>query len=296
MKKLLMIALAWMTFSGAAMAQDMDAKYAVDLLKPGTEAPLFTLKDQEGKPVSLAEKLKQNKYVILDFWASWCPDCRKEIPNVKALVDQYKGYGIEVIGISFDTDTAAWNSCVHKNDMTWTHVSELKKWKRETEIDRTYHINWIPTMYLIGPDGKVILGTVEQPRLQAAVDSLAKAQMLTKSVAPQYDGNIYEFLSQNVQYPAEAIKMGIGGKMIVKFTLDENGTPQDLQVSRKSKFTQVDDKALKKANRVDVEEARNALRDEALRVVSLMTKWKPAVNNGKAVAVPMTLPINFNMQ
>ena len=266
------------------------------MLKPGTEAPQFTLKDQTGKPVSLAEQLKQNKYVILDFWASWCPDCRKEIPNVKALVDQYADYGLEVIGISFDTDTAAWNSCVRKNDMTWTHVSELKKWKRETEIDRTYHINWIPTMYLIGPDGKVILGTVEQPRLQAAVDSLAKAGKLTKSVAPEYEGNIYEFLGQNMQYPSQATKMGVGGKMIVQFTLDENGTPQDLQVSRKSKFTQVNDKKLKNANRVSVEEARNALRDEALRVVRLMTKWKPAVVNGKAVAVPMTLPINFKMQ
>ena len=296
MKKLLMIALAWIALSGVAMAQDMDAKYATDLLKPGTEAPQFTLKDQTGKPVSLAEQLKQNKYVILDFWASWCPDCRKEIPNVKALVDQYADYGLEVIGISFDTDTAAWNSCVRKNDMTWTHVSELKKWKRETEIDRTYHINWIPTMYLIGPDGKVILGTVEQPRLQAAVDSLAKAGKLTKSVAPEYEGNIYEFLGQNVQYPSQATKMGVGGKMNVQFTLDENGTPQDLQVSRKSKFTQVNDKKLKNANRVSVEEARNALRDEALRVVRLMTKWKPAVVNGKAVAVPMTLPINFKMQ
>lgn len=291
-----MIALAWIALSGVAMAQDMDAKYATDLLKPGTEAPQFTLKDQTGKPVSLAEQLKQNKYVILDFWASWCPDCRKEIPNVKALVDQYADYGLEVIGISFDTDTAAWNSCVRKNDMTWTHVSELKKWKRETEIDRTYHINWIPTMYLIGPDGKVILGTVEQPRLQAAVDSLAKAGKLTKSVAPEYEGNIYEFLGQNMQYPSQATKMGVGGKMIVQFTLDENGTPQDLQVSRKSKFTQVNDKKLKNANRVSVEEARNALRDEALRVVRLMTKWKPAVVNGKAVAVPMTLPINFKMQ
>ena len=291
-----MIALAWIALSGVAMAQDMDAKYATDLLKPGTEAPQFTLKDQTGKPVSLAEQLKQNKYVVLDFWASWCPDCRKEIPNVKALVDQYADYGLEVIGISFDTDTAAWNSCVRKNDMTWTHVSELKKWKRETEIDRTYHINWIPTMYLIGPDGKVILGTVEQPRLQAAVDSLAKAGKLTKSVAPEYEGNIYEFLGQNMQYPSQATKMGVGGKMIVQFTLDENGTPQDLQVSRKSKFTQVNDKKLKNANRVSVEEARNALRDEALRVVRLMTKWKPAVVNGKAVAVPMTLPINFKMQ
>lgn len=291
-----MVALAWMALSGAAMAQDMDAKYATDLLKPGTEAPLFTLKNQSGKPVSLAEQLKQNKYVVLDFWASWCPDCRKEIPNVKALVDQYKDYGLEVIGISFDTDTAAWNSCVRKNDMTWTHVSELKKWKRETEIDRTYHINWIPTMYLIGPDGKVILGTVEQPRLQAAVDSLAKAGKLTKSVMPEYEGNIYEFLGQNVQYPSKANKMGIGGKMIVQFTIDENGTPQDIQVSRKSQFTQVNDKKLKKANRVSVEEARNALRDEALRVVGMMTKWKPAVVNGKAVAVPVTLPINFNMK
>ncbi len=291
-----MIALAWMALLGTAMAQDMDAKYATDLLKPGTEAPLFTLKNQAGKPVSLAEMLKQNKYVILDFWASWCPDCRKEIPNVKALVDQYKDYGLEVVGISFDTDTAAWNSCVRKNDMTWIHVSELKKWKRETEIDRTYHINWIPTMYLIGPDGKVILGTVEQPRLQAAVDSLAKAGKLTKSVMPEYEGNIYEFLGQNVQYPSKASKMGIGGKMFVQFTIDENGTPQDIQVSRKSQFTQVSNKKLKNANRVSVEEARNALRDEALRVVGLMTKWKPAVVNGKAVAIPMTLPINFNMK
>lgn len=295
MKKIL-LTLACIAFSGVAMAQDLDAKYATDLLKPGTAAPQFTLKNQSGNAVSLADALKQNQYVILDFWASWCPDCRKEIPNVKALVDQYKDYGLTTIGISFDTDTAAWNSCVRKNDMSWIHVSELKKWKRDTEIDRTYHINWIPTMYLIGPDGNVILGTVEQPRLKAAVDSLANAGLLTKSVMPEYDGHVAMFLSQHTKYPEVASNQGVSGKIFVKFIVDENGALQDLQVSRKSQFTQEDDKNNKKVNRVKIEEARNALRDEALRVVGLMKSWKPAVINGKKVAMEMTIPVTFKLQ
>lgn len=99
MKKLIfMAAFAIMTVLGAA-AQDADSRYATELLKPGTEAPDFTLKDINGTEYTLSQ-LRGN-YVVLDFWASWCPDCRKDVPMLKELYAKY-GERIKFVSVSFD--------------------------------------------------------------------------------------------------------------------------------------------------------------------------------------------------
>ena len=137
---------------------DMDNKYATDLVKVGTAAPDFKMKTPQGKTIQLS-KFAKGKTVVLDFWASWCPDCRKDAPEVMRLYNKYRQYGIEFIGVSMDTDIEAWKKAIEKFGITYPQVSELKKFK-ETDIAKAYGVNWIPSMVVIGPDGQVKLSTV----------------------------------------------------------------------------------------------------------------------------------------
>ena len=138
--------------------QDMDDKYATELVKAGTPAPDFKMKTPEGKTIQLS-KVAKGKTVVLDFWASWCPDCRKDAPEVVRLYEAYKKFGVEFIGISMDTDIEAWKKAIEKFGITYPQVSELKKFK-ETDIAKAYGVKWIPSMVVIGPDGQVKLSTV----------------------------------------------------------------------------------------------------------------------------------------
>ena len=146
----------------AAMAQpaqqDMDAKYATGLVKAGTAAPDFKMKTPEGKTIQLS-KFAKGKTVVLDFWASWCPDCRKDAPEVVRMYESYRQYGVEFIGVSMDTDVEAWKKAIGKFGIRYPQVSELKKFK-ETYIAKAYGVNWIPSMVVVGPDGQVKLSTV----------------------------------------------------------------------------------------------------------------------------------------
>lgn len=126
------------------------------LLAVGTEAPDFSLPTVDGE-ATIALSDYQGRYLVIDFWASWCPDCRKANPR---MVDLYKRYaneavGISFLGVSFDTDRETCLKAVEKDGITWPQVSELKKWK-ETEISRQYGIRWIPTVYVVDNAGKVL--------------------------------------------------------------------------------------------------------------------------------------------
>ena len=151
--------------------QDADLLYATSMLKPGTAAPDFTLPTLAGKKFSLSQL--KGKVVVLDFWASWCPDCRRDAPNVVRLYREYKGKGVVFVGISFDVDRAAWQNAVIKYGMHYTQVSELKK-MREAQISKTYNVSWIPSLYVIGRDGKVVLGTVLSEKVKQTLRQLVK--------------------------------------------------------------------------------------------------------------------------
>lgn len=150
--------------------KDLDSLYAQKLLKPGTVAPDFILPMMNNYKVQLSEF--KGKYVLLDFWATWCPDCRKDIPAVKELYDKY-GSKVVFIGVSFDVDHNRWTKYVVDNGMKWRQVSELKK-MRDAEISKAYGVEWIPSMTLIGPDGKVVLSTVVLERMAKTLADIAK--------------------------------------------------------------------------------------------------------------------------
>lgn len=126
-------------------------------IQPGTKAPDFTAMDTLGVKHSLKDF--RGKYVVVDFWASWCGDCRREIPALISLYNDYKDYtfdGKEVawLGVSFDTDKGAWSRYLSTTSCPWLQISELKKMK-ESPIAKKYGISWIPSIVLIDPAGNV---------------------------------------------------------------------------------------------------------------------------------------------
>ena len=136
---------------------DFDSKYATELLKAGVQAPDFKMKTIDGKTFKLSQL--KGKTVVLDFWASWCPDCRKDAPEVVRMYKEYAPQGIEFVGVSMDTDVEAWRKACEQFGITYTQVSELKKFK-ETDIAKAYGVKWIPSMVVVDKEGKVALSTV----------------------------------------------------------------------------------------------------------------------------------------
>ena len=136
---------------------DFDSKYATELVKAGTHAPDFKMKTIDGKTFKLSQL--KGKTVVLDFWASWCPDCRKDAPEVVRMYKEYAPQGIEFVGVSMDTDVEAWRKACEQFGITYTQVSELKKFK-ETDIAKAYGVKWIPSMVVVDKEGKVALSTV----------------------------------------------------------------------------------------------------------------------------------------
>jgi len=118
----------------------------------GSSAPDFTQNDETGKPVSLSSF--KGKYVLIDFWASWCGPCRRENPNVVAAFNAYKNKNFTILGVSLDQDRQKWLDAVKADNLNWTQVSDLAYWNNA--VAKKYKVNSIPQNYLIDPNGKII--------------------------------------------------------------------------------------------------------------------------------------------
>ena len=136
----------------------------------GTDAIEFTQNDTQGKPVSLSSF--RGKYVLIDFWASWCGPCRKENPNVVETYNRFKDKNFTVLGVSLDKAKEPWLKAIKDDKLTWTHVSDLKFW--DNEVARKYKIQSIPKNYLISPEGKIIARDLRGPDLAQRLSELIK--------------------------------------------------------------------------------------------------------------------------
>ena len=151
-----------------AATPDADSEYAVDMIKKGEVLPAFSLEDRSG--VVRTQEDYAGKYVVYDFWATWCPDCRADVPAMKELYAKY-GDKVTFVGISFDTDPEKLDAYVAENDIKWLQLSDFVA-KKESKVGEDFRVKWIPSMYLVGPDGKVLLGTVMVDKLALALEAL----------------------------------------------------------------------------------------------------------------------------
>jgi thiol-disulfide isomerase/thioredoxin len=168
MKRILLLCLALAAFIACKNTKDADSEYAVDMLKKGEAIPAFSLKDRSDVLHSPDEFA--GKYVVYDFWATWCPDCRADVPAMKELWERF-GDKVEFVGISFDTDPEKLDSYVAENGIGWLQLSDFVT-KKESTVADSFRVKWIPSMYLVGPDGKVLLGTVMVTKLAVALEAL----------------------------------------------------------------------------------------------------------------------------
>lgn len=127
---------------------------ALEKRKPGKMFMDMTINDATGKPRKLSEWCGRGNYVLIDFWASWCGPCRREMPNVMGNYAKYHAEGFEVIGISLDSKEGAWQNAVKQLGMTWPQLSDLQGWKSESVS--LYGITAIPANVLLDKDGKII--------------------------------------------------------------------------------------------------------------------------------------------
>lgn len=168
MKRFILPALAAIVICCAPKVKDADSQYAKELIKPGEAIPEFSIAAVDSTVVTKADVA--GSYVVLDFWATWCPDCRADVPAMKELYAQF-GDKVRFIGISFDTEKEALEKYVAENEIPWLQLSDFAG-KKESAIGENFHVKWIPSMYLVDPDGNVVLGTVMVEKLRAALEKL----------------------------------------------------------------------------------------------------------------------------
>ena len=137
----------------------------------GDVAPEITLNSPEGTPVSLSSL--RGKYVLLDFWASWCGPCRQENPNVVRVYNKFKDKGFTVYSVSLDKEKTNWLKAIEKDGLAWpTHVSDLKYW--QSIAAQTYGVNGIPATFLLDKEGRVIAKNLRGEALEQKLAEVLK--------------------------------------------------------------------------------------------------------------------------
>lgn len=153
----------------AAMKAQEERMAAMDnLLAIGAEAPDIEQQTPEGKTFSLAQL--RGKYVLIDFWASWCKPCRIENPNVKKVYAKYNKKGFEILGVSLDRSQDAWIAAIQQDGLPWKHVSDLAFWNNAAA--QQYGVNSIPYTVLVDPEGRILAKGLRGAGLESKLEEI----------------------------------------------------------------------------------------------------------------------------
>ena len=166
---LCLMAMAWvfacpvMASTGANVEDDEDPMQVF----VGRQYTDLQLKDFNGQAHRLSEYVGKGKWVLIDFWASWCGPCREELPDLVKIYEAFHNNGFDVVGISLDDEVEAWQKAVKKMKLSWHHLSDLKGW--DSKAVETYKVFGIPTNLLVNPKGKIVASNIE---LENLIDKL----------------------------------------------------------------------------------------------------------------------------
>lgn len=302
----LVVALCQLTTAMAqdSVSSDLDARYATDMLQPGAEAPDFIIGE---KPTPLRLSDLKGHYVLLHFWASWCPDCRKDMPEMKQLCTTYisEEKGIQAVHYSFDKDTTAWMKYRYDNPVPGFHIRDAMGF-RTSDVAKAYHVKWIPAMYVIDPEGKVALATVDINKLSNFLKNIDKNETfirIDKGITlPTFKGGVkalMRFMTNNLRYPKDAQRLGIEGKVNVYFTVDVDGrvlNPHATKATVQDGYGAAWERLTENAQQAAKEEALDKMKAESLRVMGVMPRWNPGKKDGEKVKVAYTLPFTFRLE
>lgn len=150
----------------------MAERAAIKATAIGEKYTDLSLNDPDGKPVRVSDYVTKNRYTMIDFWASWCGPCLKEMPWVVKAYETYHAKGFEVIGVSLDNNKSSWLKAIEKFNMPWPHMSDLKGW--DCEAAKPYNIKAIPANVLIDKDGKIVAKNLREQELLDTLESLFK--------------------------------------------------------------------------------------------------------------------------
>ncbi|MBQ6083121.1 MAG: AhpC/TSA family protein [Bacteroidales bacterium] len=133
----------------------------------------FKLKDVNGNEFAMASVFEESKVVILDFWASWCPDCRKANPELVAIYNEFKNKGLDIVSVSLDTDVNAWKKAIEDDNLSWKHhVSDLKGW--QNYVAELYTIAYIPQTLIIDKNSIIVEKNLPVEKMRDLISSLLK--------------------------------------------------------------------------------------------------------------------------
>ncbi len=150
-------------YSGYLLTRQLENKVnRAKRIALGAVAPIFQSTTMEGKIFEL-RSVKSN-YILLDFWASWCPPCRGESPTLVRVYNEYKEKGLEIVSISIDEDQKKWLKAINKDNYTWINVSDLQGWKSET--GNLYGVSSIPASFLLDAQGRIVAKNLRGKELE----------------------------------------------------------------------------------------------------------------------------------